>query len=283
MLLAVLLTGGATSLLVTLSSRGVLRENVFSRNLATAVAAGDLASQFVQVAEGSLDHLSVGPLFGASVRAFDTAEAEGHLEQLMQTSGRFDSVSVYSPEGLGWASGLKSDWQFRGGSVADREWFVQVVTLREPYLGLPVVSRETGHTVIPYAIPMFAEDGRLISVLVGNISLLALSGTVAGIERSESTRLSLVDSRAGGLVVAASDASLILQPVAQQEDVLRQMLAEPRGTIQTQNERRRGQPHSLYAHHRPTVAGSHRRAHRDSVRAHLRRHPARAVCAAVCS
>jgi signal transduction histidine kinase len=236
-LAAVLVTGVLIGWLLTTNNRQALEDSVHNRNLATVVAAGNLAAQFVDVAQTSLKHLSDGPIFGAAVLARDAATTEIHMSQLMQTVGRFDSISVYSPDGVGWASGLESSWSFLGGPVSDREWFQNVLRTKQPYLGLPLISRETGHAVVPFAIPILDAADAVSSVLVGNISISILSDAISRIETGESNRLSIVDTRLGGSVLAASDPSLILRPVREflSQGTLNLTAAGQQGTIETKD------------------------------------------------
>jgi hypothetical protein len=131
-ILAVLVTGGLIGSLVITSSRDTLRADILSRNLGTADLAGNLATSFVEGAETSVRQLALRPLFIAAVLQQDLEQAEWHMEQVMQTDTRFDNIAVYTADGIGWASGLKSKWQNRGGSVVDREWFQLTLDTRAP-------------------------------------------------------------------------------------------------------------------------------------------------------
>jgi PAS domain S-box-containing protein len=234
-LLAVLVTGGLTGWLVVQNSRSVVRENILSHNLATVSVAGDLAAQFVEGAEASLQQLARRPLLVAAVRDRDMVQAEWHMQQVMQIDTRFDSIAVYTADGIGWASALQSAWQYRGGSVTDREWFQNVLATMAPYLGIPVLSRATGHAALPYAIPMLDDQGGLDAILIGGISLAVLSEAITGIQSGESAQASLVDTRQGGIVVADVDPALLLQPLSGQDEAMTQAMAGKRGTLETPN------------------------------------------------
>jgi PAS domain S-box-containing protein len=232
-ILAVLVTGGLIGSLVITSSRDTLRADILSRNLGTADLAGNLATSFVEGAETSVRQLALRPLFIAAVLQQDLEQAEWHMEQVMQTDTRFDNIAVYTADGIGWASGLKSKWQNRGGSVVDREWFQLTLDTRAPYLGIPVLSRGTGRPVVSYTVPMFDDQGEMYAMLVGGVSLAGLADMIVGAPISKSARASLVDSRAGGIVVADIDPARILQPVAAQNEAFSQAAAGKRGTLET--------------------------------------------------
>jgi PAS domain S-box-containing protein len=232
-MLAVLVTGGLIGSLVIQNARSVVRENVLGRNLGTADVAGSLVVNYVEGSEASLRQLALRPLFLSAVLDKDVEQAEWHMEQVMQIDPRFDNIAVYTADGVGWASGLKSKWLNRGGSVTDREWFQQTLATRASYLGIPVLSRGTGRPVVSYIIPIFDDTKELRAVLVGGISLAALADVITGIGVGESARASLLDSRQGGLVVADIDPARILQPVPGQDQASAQALAGKRGTIET--------------------------------------------------
>jgi signal transduction histidine kinase len=235
-MMAVLVTGGLIGTLVIDSSRSTLRADILARNLGTADLAGNLAASFVEGAEAGLRQLALRPLFISAVLDQDMEQAEWHMEQVMQTDSRFDNIAVYTADGIGWASGLRSEWKNRGGSVTDREWFQQTLATRAPYLGIPVLSRGTGRPVISYTIPMFDDKKQLRALLVGGISLAALADMVTDAPTSESSRASLIDSRGGGLIVADADTTRILQPVAAQDETFAQAVAGRRGTLETRGD-----------------------------------------------
>jgi PAS domain S-box-containing protein len=230
--LAVLVTGASIGTSVIQTSRSTLRTDIFTRNLATADLAGNLAKSFVEGAEAGLRQLAARPLFIAAILDQDLAQAEWHMDQVMKTDPRFDNIAIYTADGIGWASGLGSAWQNRGGSVADREWFKQTLATRASYLGIPLLSRGTGHPVVSYTVPVLDDKGELRAVLGGGISLAALSTTLTGIRLSESARVSLLDLRQGGLVLADANQDLILQPVSGPDEATSQALAGRRGAFE---------------------------------------------------
>jgi PAS domain S-box-containing protein len=232
-MLAVLVTGGLIGTLVIESSRSTLRADILGRNVGTADITASLATSFVEGAETSLHQLALRPLFVRAVLDQDMEQAEWHMEQVMQTDTRFDNIAVYTADGIGWASGLKSEWLNRGGSVTDREWFQQTLATRAPYLGIPILSRGTGRPIVSYTIPMFDDKKQLYAILVGGISLGGLADEITNVRVSESARASLLDSRQGGVVLADANPERILQPVAEQDEASAQALAGKRGTLET--------------------------------------------------
>ena len=119
------------------------------------------------------------------------------------------------------------------GTVADREWFQQTVATKKPYLGIPLLSRGNGDPVVTYALPLFDDKGEMRAVLVGGISLAALSDAITGIRVSASARVGLMDSRQGGILLADPDKSRILTPVSGQNAAALRAIAGERGTMET--------------------------------------------------
>ena len=119
-MLAVLVTGGLIGSLVIKSSRSTVREDILGRNLGTADLAGNLVMNYVEGSEASLRQLALRPLFVSAVQDQDVEQAEWHMEQVMQIDPRFDNIAVYTADGVGWASGLKSKWLNRGGGDRPR-------------------------------------------------------------------------------------------------------------------------------------------------------------------
>jgi hypothetical protein len=115
-LLAVMVTGALVGWPVIQSSRGALRDSVLARNLSTASVAGELAAGLIRGAEGSLLQFSGDPIFSTAVLERDLETAEFHLGRAAENFEGFDSISVYTPDGIGWTSSLRSAWQNRGGS-----------------------------------------------------------------------------------------------------------------------------------------------------------------------
>ncbi|MCX6032833.1 MAG: PAS domain S-box protein [Chloroflexi bacterium] len=233
--LVALIAGGSVGAALIENSRTVLREHVLESNLAAADLAAQFAANYVEGAETNVHLFAARPLFIRAVLENDPAEAEMHLAQFQEIDARFDSVAIYDAKGIGWASGLKDKWQNRGGTVADREWFQQTLATQKPYLGIPVLSRGTGRPVVTYAVPLFDDKGELRAVLVGGISLAALSDAITGIRVSSSARASLMDSRQGGIILAHPDQTRILTPVSGQNAAALRAIAGERGTLETRS------------------------------------------------
>ncbi|MCI0475494.1 MAG: HAMP domain-containing protein, partial [Anaerolineales bacterium] len=234
-ILIALVAGGLVGVMLIQNSHNVMREEILQKNLATADLVARFAANYIEGAETNLRQFAARRLFTRAVLENDLAEAEMQLAQFLEIDDRFDSISVYDTKGIGWASGLKDQWQNRGGTVADREWFQQTIATRKPYLGIPVISRGTGNPASGYAVPIFNDKGELRAVLVGSISLAALSEATTELSISTAARTSLMDARQGGLIVAHPDPKRILTPVTGQNAAAMRAVAGERGTMETRS------------------------------------------------
>jgi PAS domain S-box-containing protein len=227
--------GGSVGAVLIENSRSATREYILESNLAAADLAARFAANYVEGAETNVRQFAARPLFIRAVLDHDVEQAEWHLAQFLEIEDRFDSVAVYDAKGIGWASGLMGQWQNRGGTVADREWFQQTVATRKPYLEIPVLSRGTGRAIAAYAVPIFDDKGEMRAVLGGGISLAALSDAIAGLHPSAAVRASLVDTRQGGIILAHVDPKRILTPISGQNAAALRAVAGERGTMETRS------------------------------------------------
>ncbi len=213
--LMALVTGALSGVMLIQTSRGALKKQILASNFSAARLAAEYAARYIEGAETNLRRFAGRkPLLRAALEK-NLPEAEAQLAQILDNSALFDNASIYSAQGIGWASGLKNGtWEDRGGSVADREWFQRILATRRPYFGVPVVSRQTGRSAGIYAVPIFAANGKLNAVLTGEISLAALSQSIKDLSVRQAARSSLMDARQGGLIIAHPDPQRIMTPAA---------------------------------------------------------------------
>lgn len=84
----------------------------------------------------------------------------------------FDDVVLFTPEGVAFAD-LPALPQRMKMSIADRQYFQEVLRTRKPVISEPVLGRSSNEPVVLMAAPVFADDGsgRLIAVLIGTLRL----------------------------------------------------------------------------------------------------------------
>ncbi|MDF2566234.1 MAG: Methyl-accepting chemotaxis protein signaling domain protein [Massilibacillus sp.] len=86
---------------------------------------------------------------------------------------------------------------------ADREYFKKVLETKKPYVPEPVVSADTGKLILVLTAPAF-ENGQLVGMMMGSITLEKLSKVLDGIKFRESGYGYIVESK--GKVIANNKA-----------------------------------------------------------------------------
>ena len=104
---------------------------------------------------------------------------------------------------------------------------------RQPYLGIPVISRTTGKPVAPFAVPIIDDQGQLRGVLTGGISLAAMADSIVNINYGSDTHATIIDTRNGGLIIADKDPALLLTAVDKNNQAVIHLLNAESGTIAT--------------------------------------------------
>jgi len=82
---------------------------------------------------------------------------------------------------------------------ADREYFKKVIETKKPYVPEPVVSADTGKLILVLTAPAF-ENGQLVGMMMGSITLEKLSKVLDGVKFRESGYGYIVKSQ--GKVIA---------------------------------------------------------------------------------
>jgi signal transduction histidine kinase/HAMP domain-containing protein len=225
-----LFAGCLVGVIMILNSRKALLDTILENNLTVAEIMADFSANYIDNAQININQFVKRRLLTNAVISHDIKQAEWHLSQMIQLDKRFDSVSLYTTDGIGWASGI-TDWKNRGGSVADRDWFRQVMKTGKPFLSGPVISRGTGRATLAYGMPIVDDKGTICSVLVAGISLAALSDLLTNLHGNAASKVSLVDVRHGGVIIAHSNPMKILQPVASENPAVQRALAGKHGTM----------------------------------------------------
>jgi PAS domain S-box-containing protein len=123
-----------------------------------------------------------------------------------------------------------------GTSAADRDYFQGVTATSRPYFGLPAVSRATGHPVVLYGVPLLDSGGALRGVVVGGLSLRALSDVITNIRTGPSVRAALTDRRSpSGTIIVHPDPKRVLSPGSGRNEATARLLAGERGAIETRS------------------------------------------------
>src|SRR5262249_48970615 len=154
----------------------------------------------ISEAEKSLRDLAAIPGLGASIEANPGTLGAG-LGTLLPIYSEFENLIVIDPSGNVVARAVETG---PATSLADRDWFQKPAATGQPYLGLPTMGRNTGRPLVPYGVPVY-NDGRLVAVLGGTISLARLTDALAFANQKEETPVSLIDLRGSGVVLSHPD------------------------------------------------------------------------------
>jgi len=227
-----ILTGLTIGIALIQNSRYALRKYILEYNLAAADLSAHVAAAHIIGAEMTLRSFAMSQSLLGSIRAMDVTRTEFHLAQILEVNPVFDNAAVYTEMGIGWASALKELWPYRGGSVADREWFREILASKKPYFGTPVLSRGTGQPIATFGIPILDPLGQTQAVIAGGISLASLSDAIVGIGNNPNAMSSLLDSRNGGMVVAHTDRNRILKPVSADDPAQMKAISGGSGTME---------------------------------------------------
>jgi signal transduction histidine kinase len=226
--LATLVAGGLVGALLVGASRTALREQIFSSGLATTDLAAEFASRYVEGAVAAIDVLAGDEDVIRAVHGGDPAQATPEVRRFLERNAqRYNGVSLFTVEGFSAAPPAVN--------VADREWFQQAMGTRRPHFGEPIVSRATGRSVLPYAVPIITTGGNVGAILLGTISLDALSHAITTLDLGPEARASLVDLRQGGVFLVDADPSRVLQVVPSQDPPMQRLLASERGAVELPN------------------------------------------------
>jgi signal transduction histidine kinase len=232
MILMVILTSGIANFVVISISRDSLRQAALAGNLSQATLAADFASSYIKAVHAHLEVFAERPDIRQAVLDNKVERLQGVLVNFVKVQTALDSTGIYDPDGVQLVSSVSNATTI-GQSFADREWFQGVLSTRQPYHGIPLKSRTTGHLVVPYGVPILDEQGQMRGMLVGSISLTALSEAIIAMNYGNDSRASMVDSRSGGVIIAHIDPGRILTPVSGRNEAVKRLLTGERGTIET--------------------------------------------------
>jgi PAS domain S-box-containing protein len=232
--LVAVVVGASVGIAETNTSRDAIHQQVYQSSLAHADLAAQYAANYINAIEAGVRVFAAGPTVTQEVLADTPERLTSRLVQLVQVQNALDSVAILDAKGIVRASGVVNP-QNLGNSSADRDYFIQVMATGKPYLGFPVKSRSTGHPSAPYAVPILDDQGQVKGMLVAGISLSQLTESILKISYAPNARVSMLDTRNGGMIVAHPDSTRILTPVSGNNQAALNALTGAHGVIETSN------------------------------------------------
>lgn len=203
--LVALMAGGGVGFALTNTSRDSLRQDVLRNNLAQAELAAEFASNYVKAIQVSIHSFSARSSVVQAVLSNTPEKLQVEISQFVQIQVALEGTGIYDAQGIQRVSSMTNATTI-GQSFADREWFQQVVATRQPYLSTPTKSRVNEMSIVPYAIPIVDDQGKLRGVVTAGISLATLSNGIVNTDYGTDTRASMIDFRNGGLIIAHVEA-----------------------------------------------------------------------------
>jgi diguanylate cyclase (GGDEF)-like protein/PAS domain S-box-containing protein len=102
--------------------------------------------------------------------AGDRGQLRKNLESRPGLRLQFDNLLVFSRTGMTLVDVERSGLE--GSSVADREFFREVMSRREPYISHPFIGRNSKRPYVVLAAPILDPKGEILGVLAGSLDLL---------------------------------------------------------------------------------------------------------------
>ena len=210
--LAVLLTslaGGAVAFSVISGARAALRDQILQTHLAMAdLVAGQIAQYIANIQGDAIDFASRTEVRQA-VRTDDFSALEPELTSWQAQHQRLiDGISIYSTDGVMLATG-HANRAMVGVQAVSHDVIEGVARSGQPRLGQALRSRTTGHSIVPYHVPLRLENGDVAAVLSTAISLDSLSETLLSLQFGANSRIGVTENTSG-LLLVSKDPSRIL-------------------------------------------------------------------------
>jgi PAS domain S-box-containing protein len=212
--LLILLSVGLMAGLAVWRSAEALRERALVTNHTVALGVSHAVEQSVADAVAIMREAAERPKLRQEITSGNWPEARTVLENVTRHFRQFDYVFVQDAQGIIRARVPHAETV--GEDFSSRDFFREAMQTRQPVLSGVYVSKAAQRPVVAIAVPVLHANGRVAGVLVGALSLQAMSRLVSVPAHDDGRAIYLVDSR--GQLIADSRAAV---------ESLRDMRAEP--------------------------------------------------------
>ncbi len=233
-ILITFLSGAIISFATINISRNSIRQEVLNNNLTQANLTSEFTSNYVEVIQANIASFATRPLISVYINENNLEAATNMLQGFVQIQTVLDTCGLYDVNGIQLAISNPNVTTL-GQSFADREWFQQAVATKQPYQSVPIKSRATGSAIAPYVAPILNEQGQVIGVFAGSISLAKLSDVLIKINQNPAVNYTIADTRDGGLILANENPQLILTALSDNNDVLTAISKGESGSFESTN------------------------------------------------
>ncbi len=230
--LVALLSGGVVGLVMVKNSRDYLRQQALQNNLNQANLAASYASNYIGAIEAHAQVFATRPDIVQAVLNGQASQLQPTLAEFVQIQTALNAVTIVDTNGIQTASSVAGVATI-GQSFADREWFQEVMTTGQPYLGEPVMARTNNLPVSPYAVPILDDNGQIRAILSVGISLQQLSSAMVNIGYNSDTQAVMLDLRNGGSIIADQNPTLLLTAPKGDSEAVNQLMAGNSGSLET--------------------------------------------------
>lgn len=162
-------------------------------------------------------------------RALDAGSPEAFRQALADFGRRtlgFETVFVVDARGI--MRYHDPDASLVGGDFSARDYYRGILRTNRPYISAPYIGRATNQPTLAVTAPIRDESGRLRGLLVGTLTLRALS-QMAGRLPGQQGHLMLVGP--GGVILAHRDAERLMQPAGTADPAVARALAGETGWV----------------------------------------------------
>ena len=144
-----------------------------------------------------------------------------------ETTG-FETIFVVDARGL--SRFHNRDASVVGGDFSHRDYFQGVLRTGRPYVSAPFIGRVIQEPTVGVAAPIRDGSGRLQGLLVGTLTLRALSDMVRRLPHQQGS-LMLVGP--GGIILAHREAERLMQPAETADPAIARVLSGESGWVRT--------------------------------------------------
>ncbi len=225
--LLVLLSVGLMAGLAVWRSGAALRERALATNQTVALGVSFAVEQYVTDAVAVMREAAERPKLRQEITSGNWPEARTVLENVARHFQQLDYVFVQDAQGIIRARVPHAETV--GQDFSFRDFFRQALETRRPYLSGLYVSKAAQRPVVAIAAPVLHADGRVAGVLVGALSLHAMSRLVSVAAHDDGRAIQLVDGQ--GQLIADSGAAVESVHDLRAEPVVQAVLSGRAGTM----------------------------------------------------
>ena len=225
--LLILLSVGLMAGLAVWRSAEALRERALATNHTVALGVSYAVEQYVADAVAIMREAAERPKLRQEITSGNWPEARTVLANVARHFQQFDYVFVQDAQGIIRARVPHAETV--GDDFSFRDFFREAVQTRRPYLSGIYVSKAAQRPVVSVAVPVLHADGRVAGVLVGALSLQAMSRLVSVAAHDDGRAIQLVDSQ--GQLIADSRATVESLLDVSAERTVQAVLAGRAGTM----------------------------------------------------